>query len=123
MQRRRISLRKGAQAFTCHVKQLEQFIVSQGLHVPEPGPRHASIIDPLIATYSSESSDGIPSVAQPLSSACRGQPQSQSDEAMIVQQSQPHASENPSFFGDVSGNYTFGYISDDEQMNLPTDLI
>ncbi|GAB7329233.1 hypothetical protein MBLNU13_g01044t2 [Cladosporium sp. NU13] len=117
-----ISLRKSVQAFTSRVKQLEQFIISQGLQVPEPDLQHASTIEFLIAAYPSESSNDISPAAEAHSSARREQPQPQFDEASRVQQGQPHASDNHSFFGDVVGNHAFGYTSNNEQVDLPADF-
>ena len=118
----RISLRKSVQAFTDRVKQLEQFIASQGLQIPDPVPQHASTIDSLVAAYPSISPDSIPSAAEPLPSTIREQPQSQVDEAMPDQRDQPHASVNPSFFGDVVGGHAFGYTTNNEPMDLSTDF-
>lgn len=118
----RISLRKSVQAFTHRLKHLEQFIVSQGLQVPEPDPQYASTIDSLVTAYPSKSSDNISPAAEPISTPRRDQPQLRFDETMIDQQSRSHAPENPSFFGEVLGNHAFGYTSNQQQINTIADF-
>lgn len=117
------------QAFTCRAKQLEQFIVSQGLQVPEPDPQHASTIDSLVTAYPSESSDDlpwsatnyIPSVVESVSTAHQAQTRPRNDEAIIAQERQTHASDHPSFFGDQMDSRTVGHTLNNEQ-SLPADF-
>lgn len=121
----RISLRKSVQAFTSRVKQLEQFIVSQGLQVPEFDPRHASTINSLIAAYPPEPSGDMPwSATECDSGAVESVPTAHStrvDEAMIVQPGQPQHSDHPSFCGDEANNYALGHANND-QVDLPIEF-
>lgn len=125
MRRCRISLRKSAQAFTYRVKQLEQFIVSQGLQVPEPNPRHASTIESLITAYPSEPHDDESWSATDCNSlAVEPVPNAHPPgigEAMIVQPGQPQQSDHPSFFRDDAVDQAFG-CGNSEQVDLPTDF-
>ena len=113
------------QAFTHRVKQLEQFIVSQGLQVPEPALQHASTIDSLVAAYPSEPSNNMAwSATEYSSTAVAHVPtahQPRVDEAMIVQPGQPQESDHPSFFGDEVDNHAFGNPND-EQVDPSTDF-
>jgi hypothetical protein len=118
------------QAFTCRVKQLEQFIVSQGLQVPEPDLHHVSTIDSLVTAYPLESSDDlpwsapdyIPPVLESVPTAHREQTRPRVDEAMIAQSGQPRASDHPGFFRDETFSHDFGHTLNVEQMNLPTEF-
>jgi len=118
------------QAFTCRVKQLEQFIISQGLQVPEPDPQHASTINSLTTAYPSEPSDDlswsapnyIPSVLESVPTAHREQTRPRVDEAIVAQQCQTHVSDHPSFLGDQEDSHIFGHMLNNEQINLPTDF-
>lgn len=121
----KISLRKSVQAFTCRVRQLGHFIISQGLQVPEPDSQHALTIEYLVAAYPSEPSDDITrSPTEHIASAVelirgvhREQTRPRVDEVIATRQDQPLASEDSSFLGDEIGNYAWG-----DQRNLPIEF-
>lgn len=109
------------------MKQLEHFIISQGLRVPEPDQQHASTIDSLVAAYPLGPADDmswtaanlVSSVADLVPTAHRPRV----DEATTAPpQSQTHVSDHPSFFGDQVDNHAFGHTHNNEQMDLPTDF-
>lgn len=109
------------------MKQLEQFIISQGLRVPEPDQQHASTIDSLVAAYPVGSTDDmswtaaslVSSVADSVPTAHRPRV----DEATTAPpQGQTHVSDHPSFFGDQVDKHAFGHTHNNEQMDLPTDF-
>lgn len=110
------------QAFTNRVKQLEQFVVSQGLQVPLPDSQHASTIDSLLTAYHStpdgmpsSASEQVPSVAE-STSGNREQTRPRNDEPGAAQQS---TSDHPSIFADLVNNQSLGFAPNGQNLDLP----
>lgn len=107
------------------MKQLEQFIVLQGLQVPLPDPQHASTIDSLLTAYHPAPDDTPSSAPEHFpavfgsSSGNREQIRPRNDEPIAARQSDL---DHPSLFADLVDNQPFGFASNGQQLDLPMDF-
>lgn len=110
------------QAFTSRVKQLEEFIVAQGLQVPLPDPQHALTIESLVTAY--QSPNATPATDQGCALPTNGLATDHSAQSRLrlEDNNQPNMPGQASLFADIIPEYQMGSELNEESADLSADF-